>query len=312
MNTSSMTSYIAALAKYKSLVGPKATGVLVYSILASNFGLTPNEKSRRRLNHWSSFQLLAEGKTIPVQAVRDHEFEVSYAADQSEKNQIKLLLRAPVSESSDVLVFNQIFVKQEYQHVLDWLSLIDPQGQIGTIVDLGGNIGCAALFFSTRFPAADIFCVEPEAGNYNRLRLNLELNPDRKIKSRRAAIWMKSCKLQCVHDFRDKKESSSRFVELLDDNKASAQQADAMDIRILMQLAGFKRIDLLKMDIEGAEAALFRDADFQSFLKANVLRVAVEVHEEFIKIKEAMAILDNLGFETNTVDEFLCGIKRQL
>jgi len=307
--TSNMTSYIKALKKYTILAGKKEAAVLMLTILAGKMGITLNKKSQRLQERWKFFKDLTGEETIQILATGDHEFRLSALANQSGESPVKLALRVPVSESSDLLVFDQIFLKQEYQHVLDWFSSVCPQGKIDAIMDLGGNIGCAALFFSTRFPAAAIFCVEPEAGNYERLRLNLALNSARKIKSHRAAIWTHSGKLQCVHDFRDKKESSSRFVEPSGDNETGTQQADGMDIRTLMQMAGFKRIDLLKMDIEGAEAALFRDADFQDFLRENVLRVAVEVHEEFIKIEEVAAILQALQFETNAVDEFLCGIK---
>jgi FkbM family methyltransferase len=312
MSADNMISYIKALKQYESLIGLKEGGVLVLSILAVKIGLTLNKKSQRLLERWSSFQALFGEESIRVLVAGDHEFKLNYEANQSGKIGVNLVLRVPASESSDLLVFNQIFLKQEYQHVLDWFSSVGPRQEIGTIVDLGGNIGCAALFFSTQFPAASIFSLEPEASNYGRLRLNLELNSDRKIKSYHAAIWTQSCKLQCVHDFRDKKESSSRFVELSEAKDVSTQPVDALSIRSLMEMAGFKQIDLLKIDIEGAEAALFRDADFQNILKENVLRVAVEVHEEFIKIKEVEAVLHTLGYETNAVDEFLCGIKRKL
>jgi len=307
-----MINYIKSLIKYGSLAGVKEFLVLVFTILAARCGITLNEKAQQLLTCWSSFQLLIREERIQVVAVGDHEFKLTYAASPSGKNQIELALRVPVSISSDLLVFNQIFLKMEYQHVLEWFSSVRPQGKIGNIVDLGGNIGCAALYFSTQFPEADIFSLEPEAGNYARLRLNLESNSGRKIKSYQAAIWTESCKLQCVHDFRDKKESSSRFVEPSEAMDASAQPVDAISIQTLMQIAGFERIDLLKIDVEGAEAALLRDADFQDFIKEKVSRIAVEVHEEFITIKEVTTILHPLGFETKPIDEFLCGIKTNL
>jgi FkbM family methyltransferase len=304
-----MKLYFKALNEYKSLVGFRKALALLLSIFAARVGLPLDNKTQRLLQHWASFRLLAGRHDVKVKANHDREYEVLWLPNPASAIPLKFKLRAPISESSDILVFNQIFINLEYRHVLDWFYSVCPQEETNTIVDLGGNIGCAALFLSTCYPTANIFSLEPEPSNYDRLRLNLELNPGLKISPCRAAIWTESCKLKCVHDFRDKKESSSRFVELNESHEISAQQADAIDVRSLMRIAGFKCIDLLKMDVEGAEAALFRDADFQNFLKESVHRVAVEVHEEFIKIEEVKSILHSLGFQTNAVDEFLCGIK---
>jgi hypothetical protein len=76
-----------------------------------------------------------------------------------------------------------------------------------------------------------------------------------------------------------------------------------------MEKTGFDQVDFMKMDIEGAEANLLRDLQFKSFLKEKVRRVAIEVHEEFMKANEAIDVLWSLNFKTCVVKEFLCGIK---
>jgi hypothetical protein len=77
----------------------------------------------------------------------------------------------------------------------------------------------------------------------------------------------------------------------------------------LKEKAGFAHVDLLKMDIEGGEAALLRDPRFQGFLREDVRRIAVEVHPEFIKLDEVIGVLESLGFQTKELTEFVCGIK---
>jgi hypothetical protein len=68
-------------------------------------------------------------------------------------------------------------------------------------------------------------------------------------------------------------------------------------------------VDFFKLDVEGAEAALFISDTFLSFLRDKVLCLAVEVHEEFIKVDEATAILNSLGFQTKVISEFVCGVR---
>jgi len=134
------------------------------------------------------------------------------------------------------------------------------------------------------------------------------LNPGAKIKTHSAAIWTASGRLRCVHDFREGQEWAARFVELND-----ADQADsvaAVDIWQLAKLADFSQVDLLKMDVEGAEAVLLHDGEFKRFLTEKVSMVAMEIHPEFISFPESVAILESLGYQTRIVDEFVCGVNR--
>jgi FkbM family methyltransferase len=191
---------------------------------------------------------------------------------------------------------------------LEWFSRRCPEGKIITIMDVGANIGCAALYFITQFPDANIFCLEPEESNYQRLTLNIGLNKKKRIRCHQAALWTKACKLRCTHDFGDGKEWASRFVEP-PEYGCDARDADAIDIAELLGKTGFGQVDLFKMDVEGAEAVLLKNPQFKDFLKEKVLRIAVEVHGEFIKTDEAIAVLKSLGFETNVVAEFVCAVK---
>jgi len=56
-----------------------------------------------------------------------------------------------------------------------------------------------------------------------------------------------------------------------------------------------KRVDVLKMDIEGAELGLFQDIFFLDFLEKNVMQVTMETHKPAEKIM-VPKVLENLGF----------------
>ena len=55
-----------------------------------------------------------------------------------------------------------------------------------TIWDIGGNIGAASLYFSERFPQAEIHCFEPVPENYALMERNIEGDP--RIRSHRFAL----------------------------------------------------------------------------------------------------------------------------
>jgi FkbM family methyltransferase len=290
------------------LVGLRETGILLVSILAVKMGTKTGKGLQRVLQRWSFFKSLDGEKSVQVLSAGAHEFRVSYGGIQPDDRRVEMALRVPMWDSSDSQVFEQIFLRKEYLQALEWFSRRCPAGEINAIMDVGANIGCAALYFTTKFPDANIFCLEPEAGNYQRLTLNLGLNRKKRIRCHQAALWTEARKLRCTHDFRDGKEWGSRFVEPPEDG-CDAQEADAIDIAEFLGKTGFGQVDLFKMDIEGTEAVLLKNPKFKDFLKEKVLRIVMEVHEEFIKTDEAIAVLKSLGFETNVVAEFVCAVK---
>ncbi len=299
--------YTGALAEYVARLGLKNGIRMLVSLAAHKMGLKPKRRAAALLECWTFFRYLNRERQVQVMAAAPNQFRLRCRVSEGRDSEVQMALRMPASLSSDSAVFDQIFVKHEYRHVVEWFSGIRPEN-IDTILDVGANIGCAALFFGARFPNARIYCLEPEAGNYQRLDLNLKLNPERNIGAARGAIWTRSCALRCIRDFRDGRESAYRFVES-ESGSDLAGDADAMDIQALSERAGFATVDLLKLDVEGAEATLLRDERFTGFLKSQVARIAVEVHEEFISIEEVRRVLGSVGFETGLVDEFVVGIK---
>jgi len=262
---------------------------------------------------WAFFQKISGAASVDPLAVAENEFIVAFRDPKSQVNEVKVALRVPFCDSSDSLVFHQVFMQQDYLQALEWFSRIHSTGKIRTIMDVGANIGCTALFLSTQFPEADIFCLEPEASNYSRLLLNLGLNPGSKIKCFRGALSTRSGKLELSRDFKPGNDWGAQFVE--DQAPPSAeekrQHVDAVEVWGLLEKTGFDRVDFFKLDVEGAEAGLLRDPQFKLFLKEKVQRIAVEVHEEFIKIEEAKNVLESLNFKTGLVAEFVCGIKNK-
>jgi FkbM family methyltransferase len=268
-------------------------------------------EAARALQRWEFFQRLRRARSIRPLVIGEHEFRVGCDDLQSDQGRVEMALRVPFCDSSDTDVFDQVFIRQEYRQALEWFSSVCPGETISTILDVGANIGCTALFLSIQFPSASIFCLEPEASNYARLQLNIGLNHQKKIRCFRGALSTQPGRLKLSRDFGDGKEWASRFVEDVANATAAEnhESAEAVEIWGLLEKTGFATVDFLKMDIEGAEANLLRDSRFREFLKEKVRRVAIEVHETFMETAEAIDVLKSLNFKTHTVTEFVCGIK---
>jgi FkbM family methyltransferase len=147
-------------------------------------------------------------------------------------------------------------------------------GEPKLIIDLGANIGLTSVYFSKSYDAAVIHAVEPFEDNAAMAKLNMQRNHVKDFRVIKGGIWSHNCMLSLDKEFRDGKEWSIRLVEdtggnirgiCLDEMLSSYQQP----------------IDILKMDIEGAEKRLFADPIYAGAFLKRVKCLAIEIHDEF-------------------------------
>jgi FkbM family methyltransferase len=175
---------------------------------------------------------------------------------------------APVflrAHTSDIPVFEKIFIFREYD--LSFLTL-----QPKFIIDGGANVGYSTLFFAHEYPNARIVAVEPESSNFDLLTRNVEAYPN--VTTLKGALWNRKAllKLENPQDakwaFRVKKADSP-----------DSDTTQAITIMDLLEKSDSEYIDILKLDIEGAEKELFQ-SNYQSWLCKTGIIVA-ELHDWF-------------------------------
>ena len=86
--------------------------------------------------------------------------------------QVLYPLQARLRGSSDMSVFDQIFLFQEYSCLRD---LKEPS----LVLDLGANVGFSTAYFLSAFPKARIVAVEPDERNLAICKSNLSPYGDR-------------------------------------------------------------------------------------------------------------------------------------
>jgi FkbM family methyltransferase len=141
-----------------------------------------------------------------------------------------------------------------------------------TIVDAGANIGLASIYYARRYPQARIVSVEPEASNFDILCKNVADFPT--ISPVHAALW-KSDGSVSVGERNSAANGSGKwgFVTY----EGTGAQVRAITMQTLMREHGIRSIDLLKVDIEGAERELFEECDWVDQVQA----LAIELHDRF-------------------------------
>jgi len=137
--------------------------------------------------------------------------------------------------------------------LLDMQYDIDPGFEPRTVVDLGGNIGCSAIYFANRWPDAKIVVVEPLAATFAILQQNTEFYPN--IIPVHAAAHPRR---ETVELFVPKTGFwATRVTRAGSSGTKESNSARGLPVIDLLDEYGIDRIDILKIDIEGSEADLF-------------------------------------------------------
>jgi len=171
--------------------------------------------------------------------------------------------------TSDIPTFQEIFTYKEYDVTLDYY----PQ----TIVDAGANVGLASVYFANRYPKARIICIEPEKTNFTLLQKNTKSYKN--IFPLKNALSNQSKQTINIIDegggnwaFRTESVESSKGKKIDD-------FAETITVSDIMKQNGLEYIDVLKIDIEGAERQVFESGYDQWLPKTRCL--IIELHDRF-------------------------------
>lgn len=173
--------------------------------------------------------------------------------------------------TSDFSVYIQVVALADYSPVMRRIG-----GEpVSFVVDAGANIGLTSLFLSDLFPGAKVVALEVERSNLDVLRRNTA-SVDR-IDVRLQALWSHSTRVRIV----DPDDAKWSFrVEEVPTTEPASEGIDAVGLADLLTESGADRIDVLKLDIEGAEFEVFRH-ETDSWLPRTRLIVA-ELHDKKI------------------------------
>ena len=175
--------------------------------------------------------------------------------------------RPPVAvrtDQTDVSIFEQVFVERQYDVPL-------PLSRPRLIIDAGANVGYASVFFAQKYPSARILAVEPEASNFALLVRNTR--PYANVTPIQAALWSRAVPLEIENP-----EGGHWAFRMREASPESAGARPAVTVPQLMARAEAEAVDLLKIDIEGGEKALFAGESVPWLRQVGAL--LIELHDE--------------------------------
>jgi len=189
---------------------------------------------------------------------------------------------------SDMATFQEI-VKQE---VYKPISCRLPGFQ--TLIDLGANIGLATLYLAQNSPGCQVLAVEPNPDTHRVLKHNLQsLSRAGRCRTLRGAVWGAHRLLSLVPE-----AGQDRFSMFTVSKVRRVPEADlkveGYTMPELLEYAGFESVDLLKVDIEGAEVELFKN-DMRWLERVGCL--AIEFHEGTREASQFDEVMTCHGFQ---------------
>lgn len=170
----------------------------------------------------------------------------------------------------------QIFLQQIYATTLPT--------ERPRIIDVGGHVGLASLYFGLRYPEARITSVEMDPDLCAMLESNLSTFGLTNVAVRCAAAWVHGHGVSYI-----KSGDDSGHI----DPDAGGARAPSLRVADLIQA---EPVDLLKLDVEGAELEIIPDC---KDALPHVSNLIVEVHSlsvESARLGRLFQTLDDAGF----------------
>ncbi len=171
------------------------------------------------------------------------------------------------TNQTDIKIFEQIFIYKDCR-------LRIPDFNPKVIVDCGAHIGCATLYYAARYPDAKIISLQLEESNFIQLEKNV---------SGLGNVTPLHCALFKEDGFVEIENPESNHwgfrAKEAGDGNAGIRKIPAITVQSIMDRYGIDRIDLLKIDIEGAEAEVMKSA---SAWLPRVEVINIELHERAV------------------------------
>lgn len=157
-------------------------------------------------------------------------------------------------------LFREIFVEETYFFRTD-----APQP---LIVDCGSNIGMSILYFKALYPNARVIGFEPDPTTFAKLRDNV-------VRNGLSDVVLHECALANEEGQAEFYRSDTRSLEMSLDKKRL--NGDVISVP-LKRLSSFleEEVDLLKIDVEGAEMLVMQD-----LASTEKLRLVKQMHLEY-------------------------------
>ncbi len=211
-----------------------------------------------------------------------HSWKKAYEYLKSQGSENKITLESKglflTARKEDWCAIREVLIDDEYA-IIGNLFTNDEKPKI---VDLGANIGCFGWKVFSCVPQASVFSVEATPDTAKILEYNRISNPNYNWIVSESAVWKENTELRLTRTT----TSAGNRVDL----HSTGPVIKGVRLDKLLSNVGWSTVDLIKIDIEGAESEVIPAV--VDILKT-IKYLIIEIHNDRINGNEITTILDD-------------------
>lgn len=165
----------------------------------------------------------------------------------------------------------------------------------GVFVDIGANIGKYSIVLGRQLKKGKVVSIEAERGNFETLKKNIGLNKLENIFPMNVACSNKEGKLTF---YIDPYSTGGHSLKPLKENKKV--EVDAKKLDSILKILKIKKVDLIKIDVEGAELEVLKGAT--STLKKSHPKIIFEAWDNK-RLDEIRNFLREFKYKLNKIGD---------
>lgn len=256
---------------------PKATKVALldsYNRLTNNF--YPVNES---LSGWivsNAIKQDVNGFSLQIYSDKDELIEEKLAIDFNRSEKLipridgsEIIMSHSLYDHSSWWSFCEVFIHKVYGEV--------EAGSV--IVDIGANIGMFSAY-ALGSGASKVFSIEPDKKTFSRLSSNLKVFNkatliNHGVSGKDEVLKFYSSSVSSISSTHNSEKNLN--LDTLSEEKVEETVIDCLSPKTLFERYKISKIDILKIDCEGAEFSFFEALD-EDFLRNNVSKIFCEVH----------------------------------
>lgn len=189
--------------------------------------------------------------------------------------------------------FMEIFIRQFYE--------LNETAEAIRVLDCGANIGMSLLYIKLKMPNARVLCFEPNPDSLKVLEKNIQANKWVDVEALPYALGKEEGVADFFLDAAVPTSSSASLVNSVEGERPVKHFS--VEVK---RLSGYitVTVDFLKMDIEGAEYAVFEDlAERQALPLVKQIQLEYHYHPRYFSktISQFTGILEGAGFRVRVL-----------
>jgi len=167
------------------------------------------------------------------------------------------------------------------------------------VIDIGAGIGDFSIYTAYSHPEAKIFAFEPFPGSYELLTRNINLNKIKNVHPSQMAVWHSDSKLLL-------NGTDDEPLQITSERNDSAGEpgpenvVQAIALTTILEKYGIEKVDLIKLDCEGAEYDILMKAPTSALRRMD--RIIMEYHDldSERNHRRLVQFLESQGFRVQT------------